>query len=156
MCRLVRNLIRARARFIALADGHVCRYRRPFHRLDGTTWWWNPKLCRYRHNLGYTFRPRSSKNRNGKLFVSFSPAMSNDTGKAIRQHIRRWRLNGRSDKSLLDLARSINAVVRGWINYYGHRRSRMYPTLWHIDTYLVRWAMRKYKRLNRSRGNTNV
>ena len=101
--------------------------------------------------LGYTFRPRSSKNRNGELFVSFSPAMSNDAGKAIRQQIRRWRLNGRSDKSLLDLARSINAVVRGWINYYGRFcRSRMYPTLWHIDTYLVRWAMRKYKRLNRS------
>lgn len=101
--------------------------------------------------LGYTFRPRSSKNRNGELFVSFSPAMSNDAGKAIRQQIRRWRLNGRSDKSLLDLARSINAVVRGWINYYGRFcRSRMYPTLWHINTYLVRWAMRKYKRLNRS------
>jgi RNA-directed DNA polymerase len=101
--------------------------------------------------LGYTFRPRSSKNRNGELFVSFSPAMSNDAGKAIRQQIRRWRLNGRSDKTLLDLARSINAVVRGWINYYGRFcRSRMYPTLWHIDTYLVRWAMRKYKRLNRS------
>jgi len=101
--------------------------------------------------LGYTFRPRSSKNRNGELFVSFSPAMSNDAGKAIRRQIRRWRLNGRSDKSLLDLARSINPVVRGWINYYGRFcRSRMYPTLWHIDTYLVRWAMRKYKRLNRS------
>ncbi len=100
--------------------------------------------------LGYTFRPRSSKNNRGELFVSFSPAMSNDAGKAIRQQIRRWRLNGRSDKSLLDLARSINAVVRGWINYYGRFcRSRMYPTLWHIDTYLVRWAMRKYKRLNR-------
>jgi len=101
--------------------------------------------------LGYTFRPRSSKNNRGELFVSFSPAMSNEAGKAIRQQIRRWRLNGRSDKSLLDLARSINSVVRGWINYYGRFcRSRMYPTLWHIDTYLVRWAMRKYKRLNRS------
>lgn len=101
--------------------------------------------------LGYTFRPRSSKNRRGDLFVSFSPGMSNDAGKAIRQQIRRWRLNGRSDKSLRELADSINAVVRGWINYYGRFcRSSMYPTLWHIDSYLVRWAMRKYKRLNRS------
>ncbi len=101
--------------------------------------------------LGYTFRPRSSKNRRGELFVSFSPAMSNDAGKAIRQQVRRWRLNGRSDKTLLDLARSINANVRGWITYYGRFcRSRMYPTLGHIDNYLVRWAMRKYKRLSRS------
>ena len=39
-------------------------------------------------------------------------------------------------------------IVRGWINYYG----RFYPTelaksLRRIDEYLVRWAMRKYKRL---------
>ena len=34
--------------------------------------------------LGYTFRPRSSKNRTGKLFVSFAPAVSEKAAKAIR------------------------------------------------------------------------
>jgi RNA-directed DNA polymerase len=37
--------------------------------------------------LGYTFRPRKSKNRWGKLFVNFSPAISDRAAKAIRDEI---------------------------------------------------------------------
>ena len=40
--------------------------------------------------LGYTFRPRTSKNRWGKLFISFTPAISNKAAKAIRQKSRDW------------------------------------------------------------------
>jgi RNA-directed DNA polymerase len=100
--------------------------------------------------LGYTFRPRRSKNRYGKHFVNFTPAMSNAAGKAIRDEVRRWRINMRSDKTLGDLARMFNVIVQGWINYYGRfNKSGMYPTLRHINDYLVRWARRKYKRLKR-------
>lgn len=100
--------------------------------------------------LGYTFRPRRSKNRYGKHFVNFTPAMSNAAGKAIRDEVRRWRINMRSDKTLGDLARMFNVIVQGWINYYGRfYKSGMYPTLRHINEYLVRWARRKYKRLKR-------
>jgi len=100
--------------------------------------------------LGYTFRQRSAQSRNGELFVSFCPAISDDAAKAIRHTIRRWRLHLQSGLTLADLARSINATVRGWINYYG----RFYPTelfrsLDRINEYLMRWAMRKYKRLRR-------
>ena len=35
--------------------------------------------------LGYTFCPRRSKNRWGKYFINFSPAISNKAAKAIRQ-----------------------------------------------------------------------
>jgi RNA-directed DNA polymerase len=34
--------------------------------------------------LGYTFRPRLSKSRHGHHFVNFSPAVSDDARKAIR------------------------------------------------------------------------
>ena len=34
--------------------------------------------------LGYTFRPRRSKNRFGKFFINFSPAVSDKAVKAIR------------------------------------------------------------------------
>ena len=34
--------------------------------------------------LGYTFRPRRSKNRQGKFFINFSPAVSDKAVKAIR------------------------------------------------------------------------
>jgi RNA-directed DNA polymerase len=100
--------------------------------------------------LGYTFRPRAAWKRGGEVFVSFCPAISDDAAKAIRHTIRRWRLHMQSGLALADLARSINATVRGWINYYG----RFYPSellrsLDRINEYLVRWAMRKYKRLRR-------
>jgi group II intron reverse transcriptase/maturase len=98
--------------------------------------------------LGYTFRPRGSKNRWGKFFINFSPAMSNKAGKAIREEIRSWNLCLRSDKTLGDLARMFNAKIRGWINYYGaYYKSQMYPTLRQIDRKLVLWATRKYKKL---------
>jgi len=98
--------------------------------------------------LGYTFRPRRSKNRWGKFFINFSPAMSNKAGKAIREEIRSWNLCRRSDKALEDLAKMFNAKIRGWINYYGaYYKSQMYPTLRQIDRKLVLWATRKYKKL---------
>jgi RNA-directed DNA polymerase len=102
--------------------------------------------------LGYTFRARRSKNRWGKPFINFTPAVSNTAAKAMRQKTRSWRLHLRSDKSLEDLSRMFNPVLRGWVNYYGcFYKSAMYPTFGHLDHILVRWAMRKYKRLRRHR-----
>jgi RNA-directed DNA polymerase len=98
--------------------------------------------------LGYTFRPRLSKNKHGKHFVNFSPAVSDDARKAISREIRSWHIVRRSDKDLSDLARMFNPIVQGWINYYGRfYKSWLYPVLRHINDGLVRWAMRKYKRL---------
>ena len=98
--------------------------------------------------LGYTFRPRRSKNRWGKYFINFSPAISNKAAKGIRQRTRRWRWPLRSDKSLEDLSRMFNPIIQGWINYYGrYYKSALYPTLLQLDRRLVRWATRKYKRL---------
>jgi len=102
--------------------------------------------------LGYTFRPRRSKNRRGKYFINFSPAISNRAAKAIRREIRRWKLPLRSDKDLEDLARMFRARIQGWINYYGaFYKSALYPTLQHLDRKLARWATRKFKRLRRHR-----
>jgi RNA-directed DNA polymerase len=98
--------------------------------------------------LGYTFRARRSKNRWGKFFINFSPAISRKAAKAIRQEVRGWRLHLRSDKALEDLARMFNATIRGWIQYYSaFYKSALYGVLRHIDRKLVYWAMRKFKRL---------
>jgi group II intron reverse transcriptase/maturase len=102
--------------------------------------------------LGYTFRPRRSKNRWGKHFINFSPAISNKAAKAIRQEVRSWKLHLRSDKSLEDLSRMFNAVIRGWIGYYSiFYKSALYSTLRHLDRKLVLWATRKFKRLRAHR-----
>jgi len=101
--------------------------------------------------LGYTFRPRLAKNKHGQFFVGFLPAVSDKAAKAIRQEIRRWRLNVHSDKALSDLASFVNPIVRGWCNYYGRfYKSRLYRSLGRINDYLVRWARRKFKRLRTS------
>jgi len=102
--------------------------------------------------LGYTFRARRSKNKWGKHFINFSPAMSSKAGKAIRHEVRSWSLPKRSDKSIEDLALMFGAKIQGWINYYGRfYRSQMYMTLRHINVKLVLWATRKYKKLYRHR-----
>src|SRR5207253_3803964 len=69
--------------------------------------------------LGYTFRPRRSKNRRGTFFINFSPAVSDQAVKAIRAEIRSWNLHLRSDKSIEDLSRMFNPIIRGWLQYYG-------------------------------------
>jgi RNA-directed DNA polymerase len=98
--------------------------------------------------LGYTFRARRSKNRWGKHFINFSPAISDEAAKEIRHEMRRWRIQERSDKALEDLSHMFNPVLRGWINYYSrYYKSALYPTLRHFNRLLVGWATRKYKRL---------
>ena len=97
--------------------------------------------------LGYTFRPRLAKWRGGLFGVSFLPAASPKALKAIRQAIRGWSLQTRSDKELDDLARMFNPHIRGWINYFSHfYKTALYPTLLRIDVFLLRWARRKFKR----------
>lgn len=98
--------------------------------------------------LGYTFRPRKSIWHGSRPVVSFLPAVSSKSLKAIGQTMRRWALHHRTDKSLQDLAQLYNQYIRGWINYYGHfYGSKLYSTLRRIDVFLVRWARRKFKRL---------
>ena len=101
--------------------------------------------------LGYTFQPRLAKNRWGKFFVSFLPAMSTKAAKVIRKTIREWRMaSTRNNQRLEDLARLTNPVVRGWMNYYGrYCRSKCVQILRHLNEALAAWARRKYKRLRR-------
>ncbi len=98
--------------------------------------------------LGYTFRPRLSRNRRGKFFVNFSPAISNKAAKAIRKKVRSWSWQLRPGDTLEDLARECNSIIRGWIYYYGrYYPSAMRRILEHINWRLVRWATCKYKKL---------
>jgi len=98
--------------------------------------------------LGYTFRPRSSKNRRGQVFVSFAPAVSEQAAKAMRQRMRRWRLHHRNDLALEEIAQWVHPVLAGWVRYYGRfHSSTLRRALRTLDDFLVRWAQRKYKRL---------
>ncbi len=102
--------------------------------------------------LGYTFRPRRSKNRWGKFFINFSPAVSNKAIRKMCKEVRIWRLQTRSDKTLEDLSSMFNPKIRGWINYFSkYYKSALYPVMRHINDILAKWAIRKYKTLRRHR-----
>jgi RNA-directed DNA polymerase len=99
--------------------------------------------------LGFTFRARGARNRkDGSVFTSFIPAMSTEALEAKSAELRSMRIHRRTTLTLGELARWLNPIVSGWIQYYGRfYRSAMYPLLQRINTYLRRWAGRKYRRL---------
>jgi RNA-directed DNA polymerase len=99
--------------------------------------------------LGFTFRQRKAHNRTtGKHFLGFLPAMSTEAKKAKGTQLRRLVLHRQTNLTLDDLARRLNPVVRGWMQYYGRfYRTEMWPLLRRVSTYLMRWARAKYRRL---------
>lgn len=101
--------------------------------------------------LGYTFRPRNAQDRDGKFFVSFSPAVSLKALKAMRLKIKGHPLiKGGFSQSVIELAKTINPIIQGWINYYGKFRKSSMSTLYdYINTKLIKWARRKFKPLQR-------
>jgi RNA-directed DNA polymerase len=98
--------------------------------------------------LGYDFRPRLTRAKAGNLFYGFTPEVSRAALIEMGRRVRGWRLHRQTGVTLADLARWMNPIIRGWMNYYGRfRRSGLYRLLIRINTYLVRWARRKYKGL---------
>src|SRR4051794_34113410 len=102
--------------------------------------------------LGYTFWPRLASNHHGEHFVAFIPAVSKQAGKKMRLSVRRWGMHRRNDLELAQIAAWVRPVLTGWVRYFG----RFYPSklqdeLRTIDAFIVRWAIRKYKRF---RGHT--
>ena len=98
--------------------------------------------------LGYCFRPRLVRRfRDNTLFCGFNPAVSSSAMKAMRSTIRELNLRQQTQLSLQDLAKQLNPLLRGWIEYYGrYAPSALYPVLRYVNQTLVAWAMRKFKR----------
>ncbi|HPJ82107.1 MAG TPA: group II intron reverse transcriptase/maturase [Saccharofermentans sp.] len=101
--------------------------------------------------LGYTFSPRSSRRSDGKFFVSFSPAVSQKSLKAMRRRIKQHpAIQGCYSESLEAVAHKLNPIIQGWINYYGKfRKSSLSAIFYYINDKLTNWVMRKYKSLQR-------
>ena len=98
--------------------------------------------------LGFTFRARKARSKDGRYFISFLPAMSTEALKAKGAELRAMRIHRRTDLTLDDLARWLNPIVGGWMNYYGRfHRSAMAPLLQRVSSYLRRWAGKKYRKL---------
>ena len=98
--------------------------------------------------LGYTFRSRIARARNGRTFMSFLPAISKEALKKISGVVRSWRLHHRIGSTFAQLAKAINPIVNGWMRYYGaFYPTALHPLLTRINSYLMRWIRCKYRRL---------
>ena len=98
--------------------------------------------------LGFTFRQRRAWDRRGRSFSGFVPAISKEALNRLSAQVRSWRLHRRTGLSFAELARWVNPIVRGWMQYYGaFYRTALLPLLQRINAYLVRWIRKKYKRL---------
>jgi RNA-directed DNA polymerase len=83
-----------------------------------------------------------------RVYVNFSPAVGRDALKAMRQTIRGWHLQLKSDKSMADLSTMFDPILRGWQQYYGHFYGSALKPVWRsMNLFLIRWLMRKHKHL---------
>jgi RNA-directed DNA polymerase len=98
--------------------------------------------------LGYCFRPRMvRRSRDNKLFCGFNPAVSSSALKVMRTTIGELDFRHLTQLSLVDIARRLNPLLRGWIEYYGrYSPSALYPLLRYVNQTLLAWMMRKFKR----------
>jgi RNA-directed DNA polymerase len=101
--------------------------------------------------LGYCFRPRQvRRRRDNTQFGGFNPAVSSAALNAMRATVRDLNLRRQTQLSLQDIARQLNPLLRGWIEYYGrYAPSALFPLLRYINQTLVAWAQRKFKRFKR-------
>ena len=80
--------------------------------------------------------------------MNFSPAVSREALKAMRQTIRGWHLQLKSNKSLADLSAMFAPILKGWQQYYGQFHGSALSPVWrNMNLFLARWLMRKHKRL---------
>jgi RNA-directed DNA polymerase len=103
--------------------------------------------------LGYCFRPRRVQRLRDKLvFCGFNPAVSPSAMKAMREAIRDLNVWHQTQLTLQDIARQLNPLLRGWIEYYGrYAPSTLYPLLRYVNLRILAWVMRKFKRFKRRR-----
>jgi RNA-directed DNA polymerase len=101
--------------------------------------------------LGFSFRLRRAKRRDGSTFTNFLPAISKKAAKSARQRIRSWKIPRNTPLTLEEISKRYDPVLRGWISYYGSfYKSELYTLYRHMTRKLVLWALEKYKRFKKN------
>jgi RNA-directed DNA polymerase len=110
---------------------------------------WNVKTCFT--FLGYDFKVRTLKNFKGELYRKCMPGASNKALRKITQTIKEWKVHRSTVDSPEDLAKRYNAILRGWIEYYGKFWYRNFGyRLWSaFQSRLLKWMKAKYRIGNR-------
>jgi RNA-directed DNA polymerase len=97
--------------------------------------------------LGYDFQVRTLKNYKGEVYRKCMPGASKKAMRKITQTIKSWRVHRSTVDSAEILARRYNAILRGWIEYYGKFWYRNFGYhLWRVfQSRLVKWMKSKHR-----------
>jgi len=104
----------------------------------------NPRLCRYRHNLGFRIQRKHQRGSDKRLVYTW-PAK-----KALASIMAKVKAITRQGTSnpLSDLLRQLNSALRGWTTYFRHGVSK--ATFKYLSYYtwhrVIGWLRRKYRR----------
>jgi RNA-directed DNA polymerase len=88
------------------------------------------------------FDIRLNRNREGKTYVSKTPRMKKR--KEIGQKVRAV-LRANRDRPLREVIQAVNAVIRGWVNYFriGNSNSTFYKVRYVIEKKVRRFVMKR-------------
>jgi RNA-directed DNA polymerase len=97
--------------------------------------------------LDYTLHPRRCVNSDGQFHANFFLTISRDSTKEINRRIRIWWIQLKNEKSLFDVSRVFNPILRAWYAYYGHFYPSALGQIWNnFHRRLVRWIRMKFRR----------
>jgi len=100
--------------------------------------------------VGFTFRPRKVKTKDGKLMYGFSPSISRKRTKRIVATCRKLGFHRWVHLNIHQLSKALSSKIRGWINFYGKFHiSGLKTAFLHLNRRLAKWAFNKYKRFKR-------
>jgi len=100
--------------------------------------------------LGFTFRTRTVKTKDGKLIKGFSPSISRKSIKRIANECYKLGFHRWTFMDIHQLSKVLSAKIRGWIYYYGrYHKSGMDLLFRFVNRRLTQWAFNKYKRFKR-------
>ena len=101
--------------------------------------------------LGFSFQPRPSATKGGRMFLGYDCAISQSSKNKIISDIKLTKFQRWTYRSIEEIAEFFNAKIMGWINYYGKfRKHKLNPLFRIFEWRLIEWARRRYKRFNRS------
>nr|WP_277587932.1 reverse transcriptase domain-containing protein [Pseudomonas chlororaphis] len=97
--------------------------------------------------LGYDFKVRTLRNSKDELFRKCMPGASMKAMRRMVNTIKHWRIHRLTTDDLRDSSRRYNAVMRGWIEYYGKLWYRNFSyRLWSaLQLRLLKWMKSKYR-----------
>ena len=100
--------------------------------------------------LGYAFQPRSSRNKQGKIFTNFLPEASEAAQKQLRSKLKALKLRCNTHYRVQDLTERLNPIVGGWLNYFGrYGKKAIWRMYFYVEGLLIHWVMHKYRKSKR-------